>query len=77
LTVQLGSNAKVEAFLGVKLFAKVYEQFKGTSLPPESGLKNLTTRMYQLLVPRSRHQAARHSLESGVDPAVLTAIDSV
>ncbi len=31
--------AKVEAFLNVPLYLKVYEHFKGTTLPPASGLE--------------------------------------
>jgi hypothetical protein len=31
--------ARVEAFLAVPLYDKVYEQFKGNSLPPSSGLE--------------------------------------
>ncbi len=31
--------AKVESFLNVPLYAKVYEHFKGTTLPPASGLE--------------------------------------
>jgi hypothetical protein len=31
--------ARVEAFLAVPLYNKVYEQFKGNSLPPSSGLE--------------------------------------
>jgi hypothetical protein len=57
------SNAKVEAFLDVELFAKVYEQFKGTSLPPESGLKNLFLQTYKLL-PDRVPQAVRVFLNS-------------
>lgn len=45
-------NAKVEAFLAVPLFAKVYEQFRGTSLPPEVGLKNLFQNTYKILPDR-------------------------
>lgn len=45
-------NAKVEAFLAVPLFAKVYEQYRGTSLPPEVGLKNLFLNTYKVLPDR-------------------------
>jgi hypothetical protein len=32
--------ARAEAFLAVPLYSKVYEQFKGASLPPSSGLES-------------------------------------
>jgi hypothetical protein len=56
-------NAKVDAFLSVELFAKVYEQFKGTSLPPEAGLKNLFIQTYKILPERAPH-AVRAFLSS-------------
>jgi hypothetical protein len=34
-------SAKVDAFQAVELFSKIFEQFRGKQLPPESGLKNL------------------------------------
>ena len=45
-------NAKVETFLSVPLFAKIYEQFRGTTLPPEVGLKNLLENTYKVLPDR-------------------------
>ena len=45
-------GAKVEAFLAVPLFAKVYEEFKGNSLPPEVGMKNLFQTTYAILPDR-------------------------
>jgi hypothetical protein len=56
-------NAKVDAFLDVELFAKVYEQFKGASLPPEAGLKNLFLQTYKIL-PDRVPQAVRVFLNS-------------
>jgi hypothetical protein len=56
-------NAKVDAFLNVELFSKVYEQFKGSSLPPESGLKNLFQQTYKIL-PDRVPQAVRVFLSS-------------
>ncbi|MCF8178459.1 MAG: hypothetical protein K9J74_08120 [Sulfuritalea sp.] len=32
-------SAKVDAFLSVELFSKVFEQFKGSPLPPQAGLE--------------------------------------
>ena len=45
-------NAKVDAFLSVELFSKVYDQFKGVGLPPETGLKNLFQQTYKILPDR-------------------------
>lgn len=45
-------TSKVEAFLAVPLFAKVYEQFRGSPLPPEVGLKNLFQNTYKVLPDR-------------------------
>lgn len=56
-------TAKVEAFIAVPLFAKVYEQFRGTSLPPEGGLKNLFLNTYKVLPDRVA-QAVRVFLNS-------------
>lgn len=56
-------TAKVEAFLGVPLFAKVYEQFKGSALPPEVGLKNLFLNTHKVL-PDRVPQAVRVFLNS-------------
>lgn len=57
------ANAKVEAFLAVPLFAKVYEQFRGSPLPPEAGLKNLFLNVYKVLPDRVA-QAVRVFLNS-------------
>ena len=35
------ANAKLEAFFSVELFRRVYEEYKGTSLPSGAGLQNL------------------------------------
>lgn len=55
--------AKVEAFLGVPLFAKVYEYCRGSALPPEVGLKNLFQHTYKVL-PDRVPQAVRVFLNS-------------
>jgi hypothetical protein len=56
--------AKVVAFLGVPLFARVYDQFRGKQLPPEVGLKNLfKSAPYSILPDR-------------VDPAVRVFLNS-
>ena len=57
-------SAKVEAFLSVELFSKVYEQFRGKQLPPEAGLKNLfKSPPYSILADR-------------IDPAVRVFLNS-
>jgi hypothetical protein len=56
-------GARVEAFLAVPLFSRVYEQYKGSQLPPEVGLKNLFLNTYQIL-PERVAQAVRVFLNS-------------
>jgi hypothetical protein len=46
------SRARVEAFLAVPLFAKVYDEFKGQALPPEVGLRNLLENKYKIVKDR-------------------------
>lgn len=57
------ANAKIEAFLGVPLFSKVFEQFRGNTLPLEDGLKNLFLNTYKILPDRVA-QAVRVFLNS-------------
>lgn len=45
-------RAKVEAFLSVELFKKIYEQFKGQTLPTDVGLKNLLRTQYGIIEDR-------------------------
>lgn len=56
-------SARVEAFLGVPLFAKAYEHFRGSQLPAEVGIKNLFLHQYKILPDRSA-QAVRVFLNS-------------
>lgn len=63
-------NARVEAFLCCALFAKVYEQFRGASLPPEIGLKNLFQNTYKIL-PDRVPQAVRVFLSSAEQAGLL------
>jgi hypothetical protein len=55
--------AKRDAFLSVPLFQKVYEKFKGASLPPELGLQNLLKTEYKI-VPDRIKPAVRVMLNS-------------
>ena len=45
-------NAKVDGFLAVPLFARVFEDFRGKQLPPEVGLKNLFLNTYKIVPDR-------------------------
>jgi hypothetical protein len=53
ITEQSAEQAKVEAFMSVDLFKKVYNQFNGTTLPAEVGLKNLFETTYQVIPDRA------------------------
>lgn len=55
--------ARVEAFLAVPLFQKVYEKYKGGALPPEVGLKNLLKTEYKIVEDRIK-PALRVMLDS-------------
>jgi hypothetical protein len=56
-------TAKRDAFLAVPLFQKVYEKFKGATLPPELGLQNLLKTEYKI-VPDRIKAAVRVMLNS-------------
>jgi len=45
-------NAKVRAFLAVPLFNLIYEEFKGKTLPPEIGLRNLFENKFKIVKDR-------------------------
>lgn len=47
------TQAKIDAFMDVELFSKVYQRFRGSTLPAEGGLKNLfATPDYAILPDR-------------------------
>jgi hypothetical protein len=48
----LADRAKAEAFLAVDLFKKIYDQFYGTTLPAEVGLRNLLETEYKIVPDR-------------------------
>jgi hypothetical protein len=52
VTDQTASEARVQAFLAVELFKKVYEKFNGATLPSEVGLRNLLETEYQVVKDR-------------------------
>jgi len=64
-------NGKIEAFLAVPLFAKVYEQFRGTQIPKDAGLKNLFQNHYKV-VPDRVGSAVRVFLNSAEQAGLLS-----
>lgn len=60
------SAAKAEAFLTVPLYKAVYEQFKGTTLPPASGLE---TAMVGLGVSPKQKDKARQAFQRSATEA--------
>lgn len=56
-------SAKVDAFLNVDLFGKVYEKYKGSTIPPKVGMRNLLSQAFG--VPDDR-----------LDPTVRVLFDS-
>lgn len=47
-----GQRARIEAFLAVDLFKKVFDRFNGTTLPENVGLRNLFQNEYQVVPDR-------------------------
>lgn len=47
-----GRNARVEAFLAVDLFRKVFDRYNGTTLPENVGLRNLLQNEYRVVTDR-------------------------
>lgn len=60
---QNNGSAKTEAFLSVALFAKVFEKYKGSTIPPKVGMRNLLSQEYGLAPDR-------------LDPAVRVLFES-
>lgn len=56
-------RAKVEAFLNIELFRKIYERFKGQPLPTPQGLQNLLKNDFKV-VPAQIKNALRTMQES-------------
>jgi hypothetical protein len=59
-------SARAEAFLAVPLYKKVYEQFKGNSLPPTSGLEAV---MVTLGVSQKQKERARQVFQRSAKQA--------
>lgn len=56
-------NARADAFLSVELFSKVYEKYRGATIPPKVGLRNLFLTTFAITTDRA-------------DPAVRVLFDS-
>ena len=52
ISAEQAASAKVEAFLAVDLFKKIYDQYHGTTLPEQVGLKNLLETEYKVVADR-------------------------
>lgn len=63
---------KTEAFLAVELFGKVFEQFRGKTLPPEVGLKNLFKSAPYFILTDRVDPAVRVFLGSAEQAGLLT-----
>lgn len=59
-----GRNARVQAFLSVDLFKKVYERYRGTTLPENVGLRNLLQQPDFQVVPDRIAPTVRILLDS-------------
>lgn len=58
--------AKVQAFLNVPLYLRVYEEFRDSTLPPTAGLE---TKMMQLGVATKQASKARRAFHNSADAA--------
>ena len=66
LDPQTRASARVEAFLAVPLFKAVYEEYKGSPLPPDQGLEQ---KIAALGVSEKQTAKARQSLHKSADLA--------
>jgi hypothetical protein len=66
-------QAKVEAFLDIELFSKIFQKFRGTSLPPEVGLKNLFRTPEYAILPDRVDQATRVLMNSAEQAGFFSA----
>lgn len=64
------TQAKVDAFLGVDLYGKIYERFKGTTIPPRVGLRNLLVNQYGLSADAA-DKAVRVMMESAAQAGMF------
>ncbi len=62
------TQAKIDAFMDIELFSKVFQRFRGSSLPTEGGLKNLFATPEYAILP-DRIDAAIRILTNSADQA--------
>jgi len=62
------TQAKIDAFMDVELFSKVYQRFKGSTLPADGGLKNLFASPDYAILP-DRIDAAIRVLTNSAEQA--------
>lgn len=65
-------RAKVEAFMAVDLFKRVYDRYHGSTLPEQVGLRNLLTTEYQV-VPDRVAPTVRIMLDSAEEAGLFKA----
>lgn len=66
------AKGKAEAFLSVDLFNKIYEKFKGQTLPSEDGMKNLLKGTPFFMLPDRSGPALRVFFNSAEQSGFLT-----
>lgn len=64
-------QAKIDAFMDIELFAKVYQRFRGSSLPTDGGLKNLFASPEYAILPDRIDAAMRVLINSAEQAAFL------
>lgn len=62
------TQAKIDAFMDVELFSKVFQRFRGSTLPTDSGLKNLFATPEYAILP-DRIDAAIRVLNNSAEQA--------
>jgi len=68
-------NGRAEAFLGVPLYKKVFERFRGSTIPPDVGLKNHFEQEYKILAARSMNAVRVFKLSAEQTGFLATAKD--
>lgn len=64
------TQAKIDAFMDVELFSKVFQRFRGSTLPADSGLKNLFATPEYAILP-DRIDAAIRVLTNSAEQAAF------
>lgn len=65
------TQAKIDAFMGVELFSKVYQRFRGSTLPADGGLKNLFASPEYAILPDRIDAAIRVLINSAEQAGFL------